>query len=152
MRDRPDELKHQLATLWRAARTGIDTVKEIAVRSSQAGRLRFDVVLLRREREQLLAALGRQTCDFLDEPTGTEVPEELLALHARIRDVEGRIKTNAVKAADNAFGAPRGFEPEAAVDYGDDSKVEDPSDELFVEEVKRAPVTERRKKKRTAKK
>ena len=124
--DRPDELRRQLATLWQAARTGLDTMREVVVRSSQAGRLRLDIAMMQRERSELLRQLGERTCAFLDQG-GADVPEELLALHDRIRDVEGRIRTNSVKVYDNAFGAPRGFEPEAAVDYGDDHGLEDVS-------------------------
>lgn len=124
MSDRPDELRRQLATLWQAARTGFDTMREVVYRSSQAGRLRFDIAMLHRERSQLLRELGERTCAYLDQ-VSADFPEELVQLHDRIRDVESRIKDSSVKVFDNAFGAPRGFEPEAAEDYGDEPGVVD---------------------------
>jgi hypothetical protein len=142
--DRPDELRRQLATLWRAARTGIDTMKEIAVRSSEAGRLRFDIAMLQRERVQLLTELGKRTCEFLDGGSDRPIPAELHRLHDRIRDVEERIKSNSFKVYDNAFGAPRGYEPEAAVDYGDEHAVEDPSEEIVAPPPPRRSSTRKR--------
>src|SRR5262245_35483596 len=94
-------------------------MREVVYRSSQAGRLRFDIALLQRERSQLLRQLGEQTCAYLD-AGDSDPPDALLRLRDRIRDVEARIKESSVKVFDNAFGAPRGFEPEAAEDYGDD--------------------------------
>ena len=147
MSDRPDELRHQLATLWRAARTGMDTVREVVVRSSQAGKIRLDIALMQREREQLLQQVGERVLAHLDE--GGELPEDIYQLRDRIRDVEGRIRTNSVKANDNAFGAPRGYEPEAAVDYGDDQGVEDvPSIDVVAEKAK--PRARRAAPKKTA--
>ena len=109
----------------KVARSGLGTMKEVVVRSSQSGRIRIDVALLHRERDQLLLELGESVCAYLDESDDGELPESMRELRARVRAVEARIKTSAVRASDNAFGAPRGFEPEAAVDYGDDLGVED---------------------------
>ena len=128
MSDPPDELRRQLSTLWKVARSGLGTMKEVVVRSSQSGRIRIDVALLHRERDQLLVELGERVCACLDESDDGELPEslrELRALRERVREVEARARASAVRASDNAFGAPRGFEPEAAVDYGDDLAVED---------------------------
>jgi hypothetical protein len=143
--DRPDELRRQLSTLWQAARTGFDTMREVVYRSSQAGRLRFDIAMMQRERSQLLRQLGEQTCCYLDQDGGA-LPEELHQLHDRIRDVESRIKTNSVKVFDNAFGAPRGFEPEAAEDYGDEHGVAEPVEDR----MKTAPATQAARRRRVA--
>jgi hypothetical protein len=126
MRNRPDELRRQLGTLWRTAMVGLDTVREVALRSSQSGRLRVDIALLRNERSQLLQELGEQTVRMLDEGSFDDASEAMRTLYDRVKDVEARIRSDSARATDNAFGAPRGFEPEAAADYGDSDGVEDP--------------------------
>ena len=94
------------------ASSGLDTLREVVVRSSQSGRLRVDLALLQRERQQLLSSLGEQVAALIEEGT-LEVPEELRQAVERIRDVEGRIQSDSGRAHDNAFGAQRGYEPEA---------------------------------------
>ncbi len=94
------------------ASSGLDTLREVVVRSSQAGKLRVDLALLAREKQQLLASLGAQVAALLDE-SAIEVPEEIRQIYDRVRDVEARIKADSSRAHDNAFGAPRGYEPEA---------------------------------------
>jgi hypothetical protein len=98
--------------MWRMASTGLDTLREVVVRSSQSGKLRVDLALLRRERQQMLEQLGAEVARLVEEGA-LEVPEELRAACERIREVQTRITADAEKAHDNAFGAPRGFEPEA---------------------------------------
>jgi hypothetical protein len=117
--------------MWRMASTGLETLREVVVRSSQTGRLRVDLALLGRERQQLLADLGGQVARLLDEGS-LEVPEEVRITWERLRDVEGRIKADSVKVHDNAFGAARGYEPEAGGynDAPDLDDLDDDSDEL----------------------
>jgi hypothetical protein len=116
--------------MWRMASTGLETLREVVVRSSQTGRLRVDLALLGRERQQLLAALGAQVARLLDEGS-LDVPEEVRITFERLRDVEGRIKADSVKVHDNAFGASRGYEPEAGSfnDALDDDLDDDDLDE-----------------------
>jgi hypothetical protein len=120
--ERDEELRRQIGTLWRTAMVGLDTVREVVVRSTQAGRLRVDIALLQRERLQLLQTLGEMVVALIDEGSfgeaGGEVPEAIRQTWERIKDVEGKLKSDVARAHDNAFGAPRGYEPEAAVDYG----------------------------------
>ena len=97
------------------ASSGFDTLKEVVVRSSQAGRLRVDLALLVRERELLFADLGRRVADLMAEGA-IELPLELRRIYDRIHEVEARIQQDSGRAHDNAFGAPRGYEPEAG-DY-----------------------------------
>ena len=126
MSDRPDDLRRQFGALLKTALYGFDTVRDVVVRSSQTGRLRVDIVLLRNERGQLLQQLGESAMKLFDDGTFDEaVTEQLKPLHDEIRDVEARIRSDAAKATDNAFGAPRGFEPEAAADYGNDDRNDD---------------------------
>ena len=105
---------------------GLDTMREVVVRSTQAGRLRVDIALLQRERSQLLETLGEMIVGMVDDGTFEDVPESVRQTVERIKDVEGRIKSDSARSHDNAFGAARGFEPEAASDYGDEEA--DPED------------------------
>jgi hypothetical protein len=110
--------------MWRMASSGLDTLREVVVRSSQSGRLRVDLALLQRERQQLYRELGMKVADLIEEGT-IEAPDELRRAVERIRDVEARIEADSSKAHDNAFGAQRGYEPEAG-NYEDEL---DPPDE-----------------------
>jgi hypothetical protein len=118
--------------MWRMASTGLETLREVVVRSSQTGRLRVDLALLVRERQQLLAELGLKVARLVDEGA-LELPSELRGLVSQLRDVEGRIAADSVKVHDNGYGGSRGYEPEAgsfSVD-GDslDDELEDEIDE-----------------------
>ena len=126
--DRDDELLRHIGTLWRTAMVGLDTLREVAVRSTQAGRLRVDIALLQRERSQLLETLGEMIVAMVDDGSFEDVPDSVKQAYDRIKDVEGRIQSDDAKAHDNAFGASRGFEPEAASDYGDHDDLANPDD------------------------
>jgi hypothetical protein len=109
-----DDLRRQLGTMWRMASTGFGTFREVVVRSSQTGRLRVDLALLGRERQQLLAELGLKVARLIENEE-LQVPDAVRLVFERLRDVESRIKADSVKVHDNAFGAARGYEPEAYV-------------------------------------
>ncbi len=115
--DRREDLRRQFGTVWKMASDGLDTLREVVVRSSQSGRLRVDLALLAREKQQLLARLGEQLTRLLDDGR-IEVPDALRAIYERIKDVDARMSADAGRAHDNAYGAPRGYEPEAG-GYGD---------------------------------
>jgi hypothetical protein len=115
--DRRDDLRRQFGTVWKMASDSFDTLREVVVRSSQSGRLRVDLALLAREKQQLLARLGAELTRLLDEGA-IEVPEGLMRIWERVKDVDARINADAGRAHDNAYGAPRGYEPEAG-GYGD---------------------------------
>ena len=108
-----NDLRRQLDTVLRMASTGFDTLKEVVVRSSQEGRLRVDLALLQREKRELLAQLGGETLRLLDAGQ-LEGNADLDWLRDRIHDVESRMRASSSRAYDNAAGAPRGYEPEAA--------------------------------------
>ena len=116
--------------MWKMASDGLDTLREVVVRSSQTGRLRVDLALLAREKQQLLARLGAQVVRLLDEGQ-LEVPEALQQIWHRIKDVDARMNADVGRAHDNAYGAPRGYEPEAAGYGGED----DEEDALLENEV-----------------
>lgn len=103
--------------MLKMASDSFDTLREVVVRSSQAGKLRVDLALLAREKQQLLARLGEQVSELID-GSKLEVPEALRQTYDRIKDVDAQIKSDGERAHDNAAGAPRGYEPEAG-GYGD---------------------------------
>src|SRR5689334_10748462 len=98
--------------MWRIASSGLDTLREVVVRSSQSGRLRVDLALLARERRDLLAALGTELLALV-ERGAVELPEGAALTVERLRDIDARIAADSGKAYDNAYGAPRGYEAEA---------------------------------------
>ncbi len=125
--DERDEWKHQLGTVWRMASSGLDSLREVVVRSSQEGRLRVDLALYQRERKDILTEIG-QTLVGLVDAGRMAVPDELSAIVARLRRVEERIRTDSARVHDNAFGAPRGYEPEAGnYDPADETSEEEPA-------------------------
>ena len=113
------------------ASDGLDTLREVVVRSSQTGRLRVDLALLAREKQQLLARMGDEVVHLIDE-SAIEVPEKLKQIWMRIKDVDARMNADAGRAHDNAYGAPRGYEPEAG-GYGDAEEDDDPLDDPSAE-------------------
>jgi hypothetical protein len=117
------------------ASSGFDTLREVVVRSSQSGKLRVDLALLHRERQQLLETLGEQV-GALIEDEALDVPDEIRHTWERVREVEGRIKTDSARAHDNAYGAPRGYEPEAG-NYEDELDDAEPDEHA---EVAAAPA------------
>jgi len=119
---RDDEWKRQLGTVWRMASSSLDTLRNVVARSSQEGRLRVELAIYQRERRDLFAELG-QAVAGLAEAGRLALPEELGPLVVRIREVEEHIRMDSARVHDNAFGAPRGYEPEAG-NY--DPPAEDP--------------------------
>jgi hypothetical protein len=138
MSNRPDDLRRQLGTLWRTAKFGIDAMRDVVVRSSQTGRLRVDIALLHNERAQLLQQLGELAMRQMDEHGLDDENEAMHGFYEKIKDVEARMRSDTAKATDNAFGAPRGFEPEAAADYGADDAEEEPPPPPVVKKKKAA--------------
>ena len=103
---------------------GLDTLREVAVRSSEAGRLRVDVALLHRERAQLLETLGEIIVDMIDDQSFEDVPESVKQAYERIKDVDRRMRRDdsRVHHDDPRFHTPadaRKHEP-ADDDLGDD--------------------------------
>ncbi|MCU1283316.1 MAG: hypothetical protein JWM53_6862 [bacterium] len=114
------------------ASDGLGTLREVVVRSSQTGRLRVDLALLAREKQQLMARMGGEVVRLLEEGA-IEAPESVKRIWERIKDVDGRMHADAGRAHDNAYGAPRGYEPEAG-GYGESEEDEDPLAENDVDE------------------
>ena len=53
-----DDLKSQLGGFMRAALAQLETVREVVVQKSKAGKIQFDVAMLKRQRKDILAELG----------------------------------------------------------------------------------------------
>lgn len=120
--DGREEWKRHVSTLWRMATESLDSLREVVVRSSQEGRLRVDMALYHRERRDLLAELGQAVVGLIDAGR-LRMPEELMEIVYRLREVEARVRHDSARVHDNAFGAPRGYEPES---YDDDAGSEEP--------------------------
>jgi hypothetical protein len=129
--DRRDDLRRQFGTVWKMASDSFGTLREVVVRSSQEGKLRVDLALLAREKQQLLARMGAEVVRLLDEDA-VEVPDNIKHIYERIKDVEAQLAADTGRAHDNAFGAPRGYEAEAG-GYDEDEE-EDPLDDSDVDE------------------
>lgn len=114
--------------MWKMASDSLDTLREVVVRSSQAGRLRVDLALLAREKQQLQARMGAMLVRMADDGK-LELPESLQAIYDRIKDVDARMSADAGRAHDNAYGAPRGYEPEAG-GYGEADEEDALDDEV----------------------
>jgi|GEM_PF-3436445 len=111
-------LLRQFGAAWRTAAGSLGTLREVVVRSTQAGYLRFDVALLHRQKREELAALGAEVVALIEDGA-VEVPSHVRRVYDRIRELDLQISSVSVKVHDNAFGAPRGYEPEAG-NYEDD--------------------------------
>ncbi|MDB4964523.1 MAG: hypothetical protein JWN44_212 [Myxococcales bacterium] len=126
--ERREDFRRQFGTVWKMASDSFGTLREVVVRSSQSGRLRVDLALLAREKQQLLARMGAEVVRLLDEDA-VQLPENIERIWERIKDVDARLAADAGRAHDNAFGAPRGYEAEAGgyeeEDALDDSEVDE---------------------------
>jgi hypothetical protein len=100
------QLKSGLGTVLKMASSGLGTMREVVARSSEVGRKRVDLVLLRRERVQLLAKLGEALLPFVARGE-LEVSEAVRRLVDNLDDVNRRMQSATARVFDNAFGAPR---------------------------------------------
>ena len=98
-----------LRTLMGVAAAAAGTLRDVVVRSSQAGRLRVDMALYLRERRDLRASLGRRMMELFEAGTA-KLPDDsaIRSLVDRLRDVQAQIEDDSARVNDNAFGAPRG--------------------------------------------
>ncbi len=98
--------------------TGLSTLREVVVRSSQAGRLRVDLALLSRERSRLLGRLGEVLVSLVDKGA-LELNDDARRIYEELRDVDSRIAADSVASYDNSFGAQRGVQPEVGDSYSE---------------------------------
>lgn len=97
-----------LRTLVGVAAAAAGTLREVVVKSSQAGRLRVDMALFLRERRDLHAAVGRRVLELVGEGV-LALPDDATigSLLDRLREVQAQIDDDSARVHDNAFGAPR---------------------------------------------
>jgi hypothetical protein len=115
------------------ASSSFDTLREVVVRSSQSGRLRVDVALSQRERGQLLQMLGAKVAALVSAGQ-LALPEDAQVLYEQVRELEARIQSDFGRIHDNAFGAARGYEPEA---YDDELDAEEDEHAQFATATRR---------------
>src|SRR6185369_10446547 len=118
------QLRSGLGTMWKMASSSLGTVREVVARSSEVGRKRVDLVLLRRERQQLLAKLGEALLPRIVR-NELEVSDDITRIVDNLEDVSRRTQSATARVFDNAFGAPRSAGAEIFAD--------DPDAEAFAE-------------------
>jgi hypothetical protein len=98
-----------LRALMGVAAAAAGTLRDVVVRSSQAGRLRVDMALYMRERRDLYAALGKRVLELVAAGS-LSLPDDgtTESLLARLHEVQAQIDDDSARVNDNAFGAPRG--------------------------------------------
>ena len=106
-RPAPPDLKSQLGSFLKTTLQQLDTVREVVVQKSRAGKIQFDITMLRRKRKAALARLGEVVVQLagdgrLDEG---EFPELSSAL-AEVDALDERIAGEERRARATAAGLP----------------------------------------------
>ena len=86
-----NDLRRQADMIWRLASSGIETLRDVMVRSSQSGRLRVDVALLARERLELLAAIGEDLVKRAESGEGG-LPASVRRTYERFKAVDAEMQ------------------------------------------------------------
>lgn len=79
-----DDVRKELGGLLGRALEALEEVKEVVVRSSQAGKLRIDTAFLEREREKAILRLGEKVYEWFEDGE-ISLPEEGEPLIAEVR-------------------------------------------------------------------
>jgi hypothetical protein len=124
------DLKDQLGTFVKGALAQLDSVREVVVQKSRAGRIQIDVAVLKRRRRDVFAEIGRVVAELAARGRVTEddYPElgpalsQLEALEEKIADEE----TRARQVASGASGS--GADPGAEGADSDDDVDDDDAD------------------------
>jgi hypothetical protein len=102
-----DDLKTQLGGFMRAALAQLDTVKDVVVQKSKAGKIQIDVAMLKRQRREVLAELGGIVARLAGNGRITEEDfPELGAPLARLEALDERIDAEAERARRVGLGIP----------------------------------------------
>jgi hypothetical protein len=102
-----DDLKRQFGSFVRAALAQIDAAREVVVQKSKAGRIQLDVVMLRRQRKDVLAELGAAVAKLAGAGRISEEDHpELSGPLARLEALDERIADEEERARKVGAGAP----------------------------------------------
>ena len=113
-----DDLKSQLGGFMRAALAQLETVREVVVQKSRAGKIQFDVAMLKRQKKDVLAELGAVVARLAANGRISEDDfPELGGPLARLEAIDERIDAEAARARRVAMGV--------ADDVGDDHVEDD---------------------------
>jgi hypothetical protein len=100
-----DDFKAQLGGFMRAALAQLDTVKDVVVQKSKAGRIQLDVAMLKRQRKEVLAELGALVVRLASNGRISEDDfPELGGPMARLEALDERIDTEAARARRVSMG------------------------------------------------
>src|SRR5215468_7216776 len=104
-----DDLKSQLGGFVRAALAQLDTVREVVVQKSKAGKIQLDVAMLKRQRKDVLAELGGVVARLAANGRISEDDyPELGAPLARLEAIDERIDYEAERARRVGMGVDGG--------------------------------------------
>jgi len=96
---RDDDFKSQLGGFMRAALAQLDTVREVVVQKSKAGKIQIDVAMMKRQRKDVLAELGALVARLAANGRISEDDfPELGAPLARLESIDERIDSEAARA------------------------------------------------------
>jgi len=117
----------QLGSFLRTTLQQLDTVGKVVVQKGKAGKIQFDITMLKRKRKDVLAQLGEVTARLAAE--GRLDDEEFPELSRPLADLEAvdeRIEVEARRARATAAGLPDDLEvPEYDADGGDREEYDD---------------------------
>jgi len=100
-----DDLKSQLGGFVRAALAQLETVREVVVQKSKAGKIQLDVAMLKRQRKDVLAELGGVVARLAANGRISEDDyPELGAPLARLEAIDERIDYEAERARKVGMG------------------------------------------------
>ena len=106
-----DDLKSQLGGFVRAALAQLETVREVVVQKSKAGKIQLDVAMLKRQRKDVLAELGGVVARLAaNGKISEEDYPELGAPLARLEAIDERIDYEAERARKVGMGVDGGPE------------------------------------------
>ena len=133
----------QLGSFLRTTLQQLDTVGKVVVQKGKAGKIQFDITMLKRKRKDVLAQLGEVAARLaaegrLDEEEFPELSRPLADLEA----VDERIEVEARRARATAAGLPDDLEvPEYDADGGggDREEYDEPDPERDDEQVPERP-------------
>ncbi len=130
-----DDIKSQLGGFMRAALAQLETVREVVVQKSKAGKIQFDVAMLKRQRKDVLAELGALVARLAQNGRISEDDfPELGGPLARLEAIDERIDVEAARAHRVGMGIDDGapepperdpLDPVEPVEPVEDDAVED---------------------------